>query len=114
MPDIGDRDFLRLGGDAPEADRDRARRRACHREALAAQRLLLGGCWQDQRTEEGNGDSKGSQHGRTRSAATAAGRIVSPNSGNVMMAFAHASVPELLHRGRAMAYCEIYPGVRRD
>jgi hypothetical protein len=63
MPDIGDRDFLRLGGDT-HADRYRARRRVGHGKALAAE-WLLGGGRQDQRTEEGEGDSKGSQHGMT-------------------------------------------------
>ena len=64
MPDIGDRDFLRLGSDTLQADRYRARRRVGHREALAAE-WLLGGRRQDQRTEKGKDDSKGSQHGMT-------------------------------------------------
>jgi hypothetical protein len=64
MPDIGDRDFLRLGGDTLQADRYRAGRRVGHRETLAAE-WLLGGRWNDQRTEEGEGNSKGSQHGMT-------------------------------------------------
>ena len=82
MPDIGDRDVLRLGGDTAEADRHRARRRVGHGEALAAQ-WLLGGRWDDQRTEEGNGDSKGSQHGMThprqRPLATLYRRIFGPS-----------------------------------
>jgi hypothetical protein len=64
MPDIGDRDFLKLGRDTLQADRYRARRRVGHRKALASE-WLLGGRWQSQRAEEGEGNSKGSQHGMT-------------------------------------------------
>jgi hypothetical protein len=93
--------------DTPKADRHRKGRGVRHREAFAAQRLLLGGRRDHQRTEEGEGDSKGyvkrSQHGMTHPRQRPEGRTVSPKFGNVMMAFAHGSVPELLHRGRTNA-----------
>jgi hypothetical protein len=68
MSDIGDRDLFGLGGRAAKADRDGKRRPARHREAFAAQRLLLGGRRDDHRTEEGKGKGyvKRSQHGMTR------------------------------------------------
>ena len=58
MSDIGDRDVFGLGGHTAKADRHGERRGVRHREALAAQRLLLGGGRDDQRTEEGKGDGK--------------------------------------------------------
>jgi hypothetical protein len=48
MPDIGDRDVFGLGGSAAKADGHGQRRGVRHRQALAAQRLLLGGCRRDQ------------------------------------------------------------------
>ena len=106
MPDIRDRDFLRLGSGALQADRYRARRCVGHRKALAAE-WLLGRGREDQRTEEGKGNSKGSQHGMNPSAATAAGGTVSPNSRAVMMTFAHSRTPDLLHLRAVVPYCEM-------
>ena len=56
MAGIGDRHLLGLRGDSAQADRRGARRRIRHRQALAAQRFLLGGRRRYQRTQHGNDD----------------------------------------------------------
>ena len=109
MPDIGDGDVLRLGGNTSQADRHRARRRVGHGEALAAQ-WLLGGRWRRPANRGRQWRQQGIATWHDPSAATAAGDTVSPNFRAVMMTFAHSRTPDLLHLRAVMPYCEIQPG----